>query len=231
MRFKLLFAISIVSFVMIGCASKPPQAPIAMSEYKSQDVTNRIGVLISMPSKADTYFPGADCLLCFATASVANSSLTSHTQSLPMNELVDVKGEVIGLLKKKGYSVKDVSLNIKLNDLSDASKEGSNLARKDFTSLKSKLEVDKLLFINISTIGLSRNYSAYVPTADPKAVVSGTVFIVNLTDNSYEWYQPLNVFKATPGKWDEPAKFPSLTNAYFQAIEEAKDIVKQPFMK
>ena len=31
------------------------------------------------------------------------------------------------------------------------------------------------------------------------------------------------------GAWDEPAKFPGLTNAYFQVVELGKDEVLRPF--
>jgi hypothetical protein len=37
------------------------------------------------------------------------------------------------------------------------------------------------------------------------------------------------VQKATDGDWDEPPKFPGLTNAYFQAVEQFKDGAKKPF--
>jgi hypothetical protein len=39
---------------------------------------------------------------------------------------------------------------------------------------------------------------------------------------------PLNMTKSADDKWDEPAKYPGLTNAYFQAIELGQDHFLKP---
>ena len=51
--------------------------------------------------------------------------------------------------------------------------------------------------------------------------------MVNLKTNAYEWYSPIDINKAA-AMWDQPPKFPDLTNAYFQAIELGKDAVLKP---
>ena len=181
-------------------------------------------------SKADTFFPGADCLLCIAAASIANSSLTAHTKTLAIDDLLAIKGEIAALIRKKGASVKVIDEDLKVNDLPGAKSDAPNAAKKDFTSLKSKYNVDKLLVINLATVGMWRTYAAYFPTSEPKAIVAGLGYVVNLSNNTYEWYEPINILRATEGKWDEPPKFPGLTNAYFQAIESSKDSLKKPFL-
>jgi hypothetical protein len=72
-------------------------------------------------------------------------------------------------------------------------------------------------------VGIHRNYASYVPTGAPHSTIQGVGYIVNLKDNSLEWYQPVTIKKFTDQNWDEPPKFPALTNAYYQAIEMAKD--------
>jgi hypothetical protein len=109
------------------------------------------------------------------------------------------------------------------------SSEVPNTARKDFSALKKKHNLDKILVINISSLGIWRNYSAYIPNGDPKAVVKGQGYLVNLKSNTYDWYQPVDVAKSAGGKWDEEPKFPGLTNAYFQAIELGKDVFLKTF--
>jgi hypothetical protein len=42
---------------------------------------------------------------------------------------------------------------------------------------------------------------------------------------------PLTVMKAADGKWDEPDRFPGLTNAYYQALESSRDRLLQPFAR
>jgi hypothetical protein len=228
MKRFLSVALCIGAVVLAGCAGVP-QAPVAFAPSSVSAASVRVGVAMAPLPKADTFFPGADCLLCIAAASVANSSLTAHTKTLPVDDLATLKNEMADLLRKKGATVKVIADEIRIADLPGANNSGPNVAKKDFTGLKGKYEIDKLLVINVATAGMWRTYSAYFPTAEPKAIVAGLGFMVDLSSNTYEWYEPLNVLKAAEGKWDEPPKFPGLTNAYFQAIEVGKDALKKPF--
>lgn len=175
----------------------------------------------------DTTFPGAACLLCLAAASIANSGLTTYTKTLPSDDLAALKIQVADALRKKGARVTMIG-KLDINALPDSAKAAPNFARKDFTSLKSKYNVDKLLVIDISMAGIERNYASYIPAGDPKAKVAGSSYIVNLNDNAFEWYLPLNVMKASDGKWDEAPKYPGLTNAYYQVVELTKDQLLAP---
>ena len=91
-----------------------------------------------------------------------------------------------------------------------------------------KYGVDKLLLIDVGALGFERTYSAYVPTSDAKAVLRGSASLIDLKTHALEWYQPLSIVKASDGPWDEPPKFPGLSNAYFQVIELTKDEVLKP---
>jgi len=115
--------------------------------------------------------------------------------------------------------------------LSDYGTKGPNIAKKDFSALQKKYKVDRLLVIEIASLGFVRTYSAYIPTSDPKGVLQGSGYIVNLNSNTYEWYLPVNISKSADKNWDEPPKFPGLTNAYFQVLELGKDAFLQPFSK
>ena len=83
--------------------------------------------------------------------------------------------------------------------------------------------------INVQQLGFVRNYAAYVPTSDAKATVSGIAYMVNLKTNAYEWFDHVSITRSADGAWDEAPAFPGLTNACFQAIEQAKDRMKAPF--
>ncbi|MYM23375.1 hypothetical protein GTP46_12035 [Duganella sp. FT135W] len=184
---------------------------------------------MSVMPKVDTSFPGAGCLLCLAAASMANSSLTTHVQTLPSSDMARVKADMADALRKKGYDVTVIEEAIKMDAIPQASGSAPNQPRKDFSALASKYKVDKLLVIDIAQIGVSRNYSAYVPTSAPQGLVQGTAYLINVKSNTYEWYLPLNHARSASGNWDEAPSFPGLTNAYFQAIEGAHDAVLQPF--
>jgi hypothetical protein len=216
------------AFFLSGCAGiKQPNVGLSVEKISSPTV--RVGVAISPLPKIDTFFPGADCLLCMAAASIANSSLTKYTQTLPNDDLSSLGSEVVELLRKMGADAKLIPENINIDSLAQWNPETVNFAKKNFMPLKEKYGIDKLVFINIYSVGMMRTYASYFPTSTPKASISALGVMVNLNDNTYDWYAPMLVQKATDGDWDEPPKFPGLTNAYFQAVEQFKDGAKKPF--
>lgn len=214
--------------LLTGCAT-PPQQPVSLAPATLAAPAGRIGVAMSVMPKVDTSFPGAGCLLCMAAASVANSALTTHTQTLPSSDLARVKAEMVDALRKKGHDVTLIEEAVKMDDVPKSNTGGPNQPRRDFSALASKYKLDKLLMIDIAEVGISRSYSAYVPTGAPQGVVQGSAYLINLKSNSYEWYLPLKEARSAAGNWDEAPSFPSLSNAYFQAIEGAHDALLQPF--
>jgi len=227
MQRHIVAAAAASAFILSGCAT-PPQQEIALSKASLQSPATRIGVAMSPLPKVDTSFPGAGCLLCLAAASVANSKLTTHTQTLPADDIARVKTDVADLLRKKGYTPVVIAEPVKVGDLPKAG-EGPNKPKHDFSSLRAKYAIDKLVMIEISTLGITRNYSSYIPSGAPQGVVDGAGYLVNLADNTYEWYLPLHQVRSAAGTWDEAPTFPGLTNAYFQAVEGARDALLQPF--
>ncbi|HYC47449.1 MAG TPA: hypothetical protein VED01_18400 [Burkholderiales bacterium] len=226
MSFRLLAAAA-AALILSACAT-PPQAPISLADVRISSPA-RIGVAMTALPKVDTSFPGAGCLLCMAAASVANSSLTSHARTLPYEDLPQLKQQIAERLRKKNAHVVIINEPIDLSALSSVSSPGVGMSRKDFSSFAGKYQIDKLVVIDIRTLGFVRTYSAYIPTAEPKGVFEGTGYLVNLKNHHYEWYVPVNIMRSAGGKWDEPPKFPGLTNAYFQALESGKDSFLKPF--
>ncbi|MCR5881530.1 hypothetical protein LRS03_01060 [Rhizobacter sp. J219] len=226
MRLVFKAALAAIVVVLTGCASAP-SGPIALAPGAA--ASGRIGVAMSPVPQVDTSFPGAGCLLCLATASAANRTLTVHTQTLPSDEVAKLKKQLAQVLAKKNKTVTVIDAPIDMESLPSSSAQGTNVAKKDFASLKKTHDVDKLLLIQIQSIGIERPYSAYIPTGAPVAVFTGAGYLVNLATNTYEWYQPVRIVRAADGNWDEPPKFPGLTNAYFQTLELGKDEIIKPF--
>jgi hypothetical protein len=228
MKSRTAFLLAVMALALAGCAGVPQQA-VPMNPEVALPKAGRVGVAMTPLPKVDTHFPGAGCLLCMAAASVANSSLTTHTQKLPYEDLPGLKEQVAALLRKRGAEVTVIAEPIMLDALPGAKTEGPNLARKDHTALRDKYNVDKLVVLNVATLGMWRTYSAYIPTSDPKGAFIGLGYMVNLRTNAYEWYEPVGIYLAASGNWDEPPGFPGLTNAYYQALEQGKDRFLKPF--
>jgi hypothetical protein len=226
-KIQIAVIMAAVTVFISGCVG-PPQAPVPLAPDALSTSAGRIGVGMTALPKVETSFPGASCLLCVMFASAAHSTLSTHTATLTAEDLPKIKDEVAEALRRKGVDAVVIAEPLAINDLPSA--EGKpGFARKDHSGLQKKHNIDKLLVINVTGLGIWRNYSAYIPTGDPKAVFYGVSYLVNLKTNAYEWYLPLNITRAADGSWDEPPKFPGLTNAYFQALETGKDSIIKPF--
>jgi len=228
MKFRVVISVVSAAVLVGGCAT-PQQQAIMLGQDTLGANAGRVGVAMTPLPKVDTRFPGADCLLCMAAANAANSSLTSHVQTLSPEDLPRLKEEIANSIRKKGVDATVIAEELRVDALPDASAKGPNIAAKDHSALKAKYNVDRLLVVEITSLGVMRPYSAYVPQGAPRGVVEGRGYIVNLANNSYEWYYRVSVFRAAEGQWDEPPKFPGLTNAYFQVLELAKDDFLKPF--
>jgi hypothetical protein len=224
MKFYRLLACCVLALLFVGCATKP-QTPVAMSAEALAPGAGRIGVLVSVPEKVDTYFPGAGCLLCYAAANAMHGALNAYVPKLSRAEAVDIQQSVVKAIEKRKLQAVALPTDLKISDLP---KMGApDQSPYDFLTYRDRFNIDRLYVIQIGQLGVERNFASYVPTGDAKAVVRGTGYMVNLKTNALEWYQPINVLKAADGNWDEAPSFPGLTNAYYQAIELARDVAVQ----
>jgi hypothetical protein len=218
--------VALLALGLSACAVTPtPSVKIDSSFYK--DDTSSVGVYFIAPEKVDTYLDGASCLLCYAAAAAANGHLTKHIQTMNVNDMTEVKADIISILQEKGKKVELVNNELKLNKLKTYKPKTVGFADVDYTTLKDAVGVDKLLIVQIEMLGAQRLYSGYVPTSSPAGAVSGKMYMVDLATNKLELYQVINERVAVNGEWDEPASFPGVTAAYFQAVEQAKMFIKQ----
>ena len=211
-----------------GCATVS-QAPVAFSPHATtvEGKPGRIGIAMTAMPKVGTELPGANCLLCLAAASLANSSLSNYSKTLPYEDLGRLKEDAAELLRGKGLDVVVIPEALNIAALPKNKTKAPNATPRDFSSLKVKYGIDELLVFQVDSVGFVRPYAAYVPTGEPKGTVSGLGYMVDLGSNRYDWYQPVSVAKSADGKWDEPPSFPGLTNAYFQAVALGHDAFLQ----
>ncbi len=219
-------SVVVLAALVAACASAP-QTPVQLNVASSLASGTRVGVILVDVPKPDTTFPGAGCLLCYATASVANSSLTKQVKTWGTEDLVALRADAAKALKAKGVTAVAVNEPVDLSKLPKGP-GGLNKAAYDFGALGKKYAFDKALVIDLQSVGASRNYAAYVPTDVPRGEVQGLVYLVDLASQTYEWYQVVKASRPAAGNWDEPPSFPGMTNAYYQAVEDARDAVLKP---
>lgn len=228
-KLQSIFAVVLI-LITAGCAVAP-QTPISLKPTFWDASAKKVGIVMTKVPELDITYPGAGCLLCYAAAAGANSTLSNHVKTLSNENLADLKNEVAEQLKARGMDVVVIDQAIDLNDLPKNKSDLPDSSRLDFSSYKNKYGLTHLVVIDVTFIGMQRAYSSYIPTGAPQGTFIGSSYIVNLENNSFEWYLPLNVFKSVADEWDEPPAFPALTNAYYQALATGKDMILEPFKK
>lgn len=207
--------------LLAGCAST--QKPVALSFDALSSQPTNVGVVLSAVPKADTQFPGANCLLCIAAANVVHSSLTSYANGLTFDELAAIAPAIVDRLKANGIDAKVIDERVRIDGLPTIRGASAGQPNRDFSSIGAKYDVDRLVVIDVTLLGFERPYAAYIPTGDPKAFITGRGYLIDLKGQKYEWYEPLRITHGSDGAWDEPPKYPGLTNAFYQTLEEGKD--------
>lgn len=226
MRLVSRAAVAAFAIGLSACATKP-QTPVPLAP-NTLNAQTRVGVVMTKLPAVDMNLKGAGCLLCIMAASAANSTLTTYTRTLPYEDLPQLKNRVAQVLAKKGANATLIEEPLDLTTLPDLTNPGPNMAAKDFSSLQKKYGIEKLLVIDIKSMGMERSYSAYIPNGPPSSSMVGAGYLINLRTNAYEWFAPVSVSRVADGNWDEPPKFPGLTNAYFQVLELGKDAFLKP---
>lgn len=224
--------LKLVTFSMIftflsGCVSTEKVVLLPESFNMSTEVKGPIAVAFNEFPSPNTYFDGASCLLCIGVAEAAHASLTKHVKKLDSGD-IDLIPETLGnALTSKNIEYKQATKVIDLNKLPKFSnyKDGSPFAKKDFTSLKTELNTDVLIYIEIDRFGVLRPYSSYIPTGAPKAIVDGDIKMIDLNTNTYIVNMPIIIRESINGDWDIEPEYPALTNAYYLAIAKANERV------
>ena len=97
--------------LITGCASTQ-QTSVELQAGALREKGLRIGVVMTAIPKPDTYFPGAGCLLCMATASLANSSLTNQVRTWQTKDLEALRGDLAAKLRDRGLDVVVIAQDI-----------------------------------------------------------------------------------------------------------------------
>ncbi len=220
--------VSICVLFVAGCASVPQQTSVNLN-LDLIPKEQKIGLYVSPVSKITTSFPGAGCLLCLGAAAIANSSLTKQVETFQAEELAKTQSTIAQQLKAKGYEVVVINNLIPEKKLAKIKPVAGSTIAKNYSAYKTQYGVDQLLVVHFSTVGVVRQYSAYVPNGAPQATIAAQFYMIDVEHNAYSLYAPINVVKSADGEWDAPPTFPAMTNAFYQSEEEAVDLLRKPF--
>lgn len=223
---KCLF-VALTTYILAACTSTPQQT-VTLDNNLFANENLKIGVIYYSPKeKATTHIYGASCLLCYAVASALTSNLDNYlAANISDEELLNMKELVIAEYSSRSKNVEFIELAISIENLSDFYGD-PGYATKDFRVLKEELNVDVLVVFEVAQHGAHRSFSNYIPNGDPKGHISGLLYSVDLDTNAYVQYLEINEMIQPSGEWDEPPTFPSVTTAYYQAVENAKEQIRK----
>lgn len=239
-------AVTLATVLLLGSGcSTPRQPPIALSAQALQAGGGRIGVAMTALPRVDVHLPGTGCTACAIAATAANAPLLLHAATLPADELASLRDEAAALLRKKGLQavVIDepiVAAHLPPRGITQAFKPQRDrqalpdrdtlrkLIRIDLSAVQDKHQLDRLLLIDITELGFMRSYSTLVPLGAPRAVLRGSVYLVDLEAAALQAYQPIELLQEAQARWDEPPRYPGLSLAFFQALELARDSLLAP---
>ncbi len=223
--FKTFFA-AVMVLVLAACGSTP-QPTVALNTNILATPDLKIGFAYIPPKEgATTHIYGAACLLCYGVASALTGKLDSHLESsITTQELDNIKQLVLAEYQTRAENVTYVELPNPINKMKKFKGE-LGFAKRDFRNLKTELGVDVLVVLDIYQHGAHRSFSNYIPNGDPQGYLSGLLYSVDLNTNAYIQYLEINEKIQPTGEWDEPPTFPNVTMAYYQAIENTKQKLK-----
>lgn len=228
MKHLATLCLTMLLIAITGCTATP-RTPISIDQNFWSPEGKRIGVIMTAPPKEDVFLPGAGCLLCIAAAETANSSLSKHVDTLSHEELNSLKEEAARTLKERGFNVEIIEKPLNLLGLKKIKSKDPKAAEYDFSFYAKQKQLTHLVLFDVRMIGMTRSYANYFPTSDPVGYFSGLAYMIDLKSNSYLWYLPVEIrMPSEDSNWDEPPTFPSLTNAYYQALASGKDQMLTP---
>lgn len=226
-KFKYVI-VAAFSIILTACSGTPPQTNVALNSNIFNKSNLKVGfVYIDSSEKATTHIFGASCLLCYGVASTLTATLDTHLEkTINKDELINIKDIVLSEYSSHSSSISSIDLPTPIDKLKRFKGE-LGFAKKDFRELKESLDIDLLVVLNIYGHGAYRSFSSYIPNGDPQGYISGLLYSVDLNTNAYIQYLEIDEKIQPVGEWDEPTNdFPSVTTAYYQAIENAKKKIK-----
>jgi len=139
MLFRAL-ALLILSVNLFGCVSQP-QAPIKFDSSTFEKEEKRIGIVMSAVPQPNLSLPGAECLLCIAVASAANSGLSSYVETLSNKEVAELKQVLADRLKEQSKDFVLINGSINVSELPKVKSELPNAAKRNFSKLLSSIKL------------------------------------------------------------------------------------------
>src|SRR5471030_1638856 len=211
--------------ILTGCAHVQPPVPLDPQFWAAKETT--IGVAITVMPEPELAVTGHQGILGYVINRGVNSRLIDAVEKWQVSSLNTLPDVIVAKLQAKGYKARRIYEPVDLSAYKETGfREG--YMDHDMSAIKARYGVDRLLLLNVFTVGATRSYYVYIPLSVPKAQVSGQGMLIDLSDNKLMWFQPFATVLAAHGEWDEPT-YSSLSKAFYQAVDSSRQQMITPF--
>ncbi|WP_413616563.1 hypothetical protein MRB56_11305 [Halomonas cupida] len=201
-----------------------------MDQSAWQEKHGRIGIATSVITQPVLYKTGNQELRDRMISSGMTSGLLEVMQAWDSQQaLKELPQTLAASLEEQGYDTVVIPEPLKEDDFAEAASRQDGYEYLDLEPLKTRYQIDKLVWVYIGAHGLSRKYYRFIPISEPKAIVNYLSLVIDLDDNRYLLYQPGSVEQVAEGEWDQPPLYPRLAEAYSKAIEQARQDILAEF--
>ncbi|MFZ9035874.1 MAG: hypothetical protein ACO2ZM_07130 [Francisellaceae bacterium] len=223
LSFKALATTSLL--FLAGCAHVPDHVPMDKT-FITQDRDTPVEIAAGKIPKAESTTNGIQGLLDYAIISAMMSSLSDALENYKASDFYTITNDANTLLTK--YHIKHAVLDKRLNIDTypkfdgDIEKNKRYYSPVDYRRLKSEFGTNKLLVFNISQLGTTRKYYAFMPLEAPRTIAALDGQLINLDSNEIIWRDSANITLKIEGEWDNPPDFPELKRSLSEAIDLGK---------
>lgn len=231
---RLSIILLLISFVA-GCATFKPN--FAVKERFWENKKQTIGIAVAKIPQPEAHKTGGQGLLDIAINNANASELGEHLAKQDVQQINKTTDKMFSYLRGKGFNVVKIedqidAESLKEVSLSDDESKKIYYTNRDFTPLKTKYNIDKIVLVTLDKVGTIRNYYGFVPLGAPSGYSKAVGQIINLENNQLEWNYVIDQqIPTSESEWDVPPSFPGLTKAMYTAFNQTQELLFNEFTK
>jgi hypothetical protein len=206
--------------LLLGGCAQVAYKPIPLNNTFWQDRQQVVGVASDKLPEATAHMTGAQGLLDIAINKGNAEKMIERLKTLDVKRAAGIQDNLADALSRRGLQVTKLQI-IESATLPEfkAPANPEQYAQRDFSGLKSK-GINRLLYVTVQRVGLTRGYYGFIPTGAPRAVFAVTGQLIDLADNRLLWYNAHETTAVIADPWDQEPDFPNVSEAVLKNLLE-----------
>lgn len=226
---SLLRMLVLAPLVAILAACQTPNVPLKQDFWK--DHQQKVRVARGKRIRADEYRVGQQGLLDMAINSAVSNKFVNYLHRYDLSNFDALDITYTQRLQSRGINAKRFATRVDRRHLDrwPERQKTKETAEKDYTVYARQIGPNKLLVLQLDTVGAMRNYYGFIPLGAPSAMCNATGTLVDLKNNNVLWRHHVKEKVDVDGHWDQPPNYPNFTRALDTAIAQCKSELLEDF--